>query len=786
MERQTQLGPSVRFGLFELDVRSAELHYNGRKVPLHEQPFQVLVALLERPGDLVSREELVHRLWPDGTFVDYERGLNKAVNKLRDVLRDSADAPSFVETVPRRGYRFIAAVENGRAHVATDLPQAKPDSKTAQISVSAGAAKPSHNARKWTRGAALVGSAILVIGLAVGGRALLFHKAGALSERDTIVLADFTNTTGDAVFDGTLREGLSVQLEQSPFLRTISDQQIQQTLQLMGQKPDAKLTPEIARELCQRTGSAAVLDGAIAQIGTQYLLTLKTVNCVNGESMASTEAQAPDKNHVLEALGKIASETRNRLGESISTVQKFDTPLEQATTPSLEALKAFSSGGKVWNTTGSTAAIPFFKHAIELDPNFAMAYFSLGVGYWNIHEDSLASENLHKAFELRENVSEYEKMVIEAEYYFTTTGNLEKARKTGELLVQTYPRDERARAELAVTYSALGQYDKALPEAREALRLRPDSGQVYSTLAIIYLRLNQFDEARATLEEAEKKKLDYATLHRRLYLLAFLQNDAAEMGQQVAWAAGKPGVEDLLLGYAADTAAHAGQLGKARVFSVRAVASAVRAEEKEAAANHEAHMALTEALFGNDAEARQRVAAVFGISKGRDVQYAAGMAAAMAGDSALAQSLADDLSKRFPEDTLVQFNYLPALGAQLALIRNDHAQAIDLLQAAVPYELNDMGPGTLYPIFIRGKAYLAGHQGSEAAVEFQKILDHRGIVVNEPIGALAHLGLARAYVLQGHSVKAKAAYQDFLEVWKNADPDIPILKQAKAEYAKLQ
>ena len=671
------------------------------------------------------------------------------------------------------------------ADIRTDLQRLKRDSDSARPTVSA--SDPAlHRAGKSLRRGILTGALLLVIGLAVGGWLIFSRKAHALTDKDTIVLADFTNSTGDAVFDGTLRQGLSVQLEQSPFLSIISDDRMQQTLQMMGQKPDAKLTPEIARELCQRTSSAAVLDGSIAQIGTQYLLTLKAINCLSGESLASTQAQARDKNQVLDALGKSASEIRNKLGESLSTVKKFDTPLEEATTSSLEALKAFTSGEIISGTTGSAAAIPFFKRAVELDPNFAMAYFELGDKYANLRENSLSSQNMRKAFDLRNHVSEYEKLAIEAAYYGETTGDLEKSRQSYELLLQTYPRDGLAINGLGFTYSALGQYEKATPLMRELVRLYPDSAFSYSNLAIGSLRLNRLEEARAALAEATRRKLEYPTLHRRLYFLAFLQNDPSGMAEQVAWGTGKLGVEDLLLSHEADTAAFSGQLSRARALTTQAVASAQRAGEKEAAANHEANAALREAFFGNAAEARKRVASAFALARGRDVIYPSALALAIAGDAARAQSLADDLNKAFPEDTIIQFNSLPTLRAQLALNRNDAAKAIEFLLSSVPYEFSDFGLKALYPAFLRGEAYLAARRGTEAASEFQKILDHPGMVMNDPIAALARLGLARAYALQGETAKARTAYQNFLTLWKNADPDIPIFLAAKSEFAKLK
>jgi tetratricopeptide (TPR) repeat protein len=667
------------------------------------------------------------------------------------------------------------------------LQRLKRDSDTIR-SAAATAQVESKAAWKSIRWAAVGGATIVVIGLAVGGWLFFTRKAHALTDKDTIVLADFTNTTGDTVFDGTLRQGLSVQLEQSPFLSIISDQQIQQTLKMMDQKPDVKLTPEIARELCQRRGSAAVLDGTITQIGTQYLLTLKAVDCVSGESLASTEAQASDKNHVLDALGKSASEIRNKLGESLNTVQKFDTPLEQATTPSLEALQAYSLGRRMSAGSDMADAVPLFQRAIRLDPNFAMAYARLGNSYWVLGETTTGSENLKKAYELRDRASEPEKFYIESHYYHIFTGNLEKARRVYELWAQTYPREWVAPINLSGIYANIGQYDKALEQSRETLRLSANGISYQSPVASL-INLNRLEEARATAEEAQAKNLDSPDLHVCLYQLAFLRNDAPGMAQEVTWAEGKPGVEGVLLVNEADTAAYSGHLQAARKLSRRAVASAERAEEKEVAATYAADAALREGLFGNSSEARQLAAAALGLSAGQDVQFQAALALALAQDATRAQPLGDDLGKRFPEDTIVQFNFLPTTRTQIGLIHNDFARAIEALQLAAPYELGSPNSAislALYPVYVRGEAYLAAHQGTEAATEFQKILDHRGVVGNEPIGALAHLQIARASAMQGDTAKARAAYQDFLTLWKDADPDIPILIAAKSEYAKLQ
>jgi len=775
----TGSGVVYQFGPFEVNAVSGELLKNGRRVRLQDLPHRLLVALLENVGEVISREELRSRLWPNDTFVDFDSSLRVAVGKLREALDDNADDPRYIETIPKRGYRFLVP-EVRRVDAAHEAAEQSEDPVLLKTDATPVAVSPRH-----TPLLKYAIAAVAVLLLTAGGVFLWQKRAQAkpLTDKDVLVLADFANTTGDPVFDGTLRQGLAVQLEQSPFLSIISDQRIQQSLQMMGQKPDVNLTPAIARELCQRSGSAAVLDGSIAQVGTQYLLTLKAVNCESGKTLASSEAQASDKNHILEALGKVASEIRTELGESLSTVQKFDTPLEQATTPSLDALKAYSLGRKAMVDSEWAAAVAFFQRAIRLDANFSMSYARLGTSYRMLGEPTLASENTRKAYDLRERVSELEKFYIESHYYQQTTGELEKARQVYELWAKSYPRDwGRASAEAAVS-SMLGQYDEGLLEAHEELRLNPTS-EGYVDLVYFYLRLNRLEEAQAAIEEAQVKKFDSSGLHAILYELRFLQNDAAGMAQQVAWAAGKPDAEAELLRLEADTAAYSGRLGQARDFSRQAVALSKRSGEREVAAAHGADAALREALFGNLAEARKGTAEALSLSTGPYVQFAAALALAFAGDVVRSQALADELGNRFPEHSIIQFNHLPTIRAQLALNRDDSSKAIEILRTAGPYELSD--DGGLYPIYVRGEAYLAAHQGKEAAAKFQKILDHRGVVPEEPIGALARLQIGRAYAMQGDTAKAKAAYQDFLTLWKDADPDIPVLQKAKAEYAKLR
>jgi serine/threonine protein kinase/tetratricopeptide (TPR) repeat protein len=643
--------------------------------------------------------------------------------------------------------------------------------------------------RRWKTMLSVAG--LMAAGLVAGAIYIRSHQATPLTGKDTIVLADFTNTTGDAVFDDTLKQGLAVQLEQSPFLSLISERRMRQTLPLMGQAPDARITPAIARELCQRMEGAAELEGSIAMLGSEYVLGLKATDCGTGSSLANVQVTADSKEHVLKALDEGAISLRSKLGESLSTIEKFDTPVEQATTPSLEALQSYSLGRKMMTAKADyLAAVPLYQKAIAEDANFAMAYASLGTAYHNLGEKDLAAVNTKKSFELRQRVSEQEKYYIESHYYHFVTGNLEEAGKAYELWGQAYPRESVPPANLGVVYQALGQYDKALEDFREASRRVPDDALNYSNLVIAYISLDRLKEAAATAAEAGKKNLDSADLHLYLYELGFLQHDSAEMSRQVAWAAGKPRPESLLLYFEGNTAAYCGQLDKSRDFFQQAVASSERAGERDRAAADEATAALYEALFGNSAQARQRAAVAATQAIGPDGRFAAGLAFAVAGDSTKAQWIVDDLAKRFPEDTIVQFNYLPTIRAQIALGRNDAAKAADTLQAASSYELGTAGGTTfstnLYPIYVRGQAYLAAKEGARAAAEFQRIVDERGVVANEPIGALAHLGLGRAYAMQGEVFQARTAYVDFLTLWKDADPGIPVLTQARAEYGRLQ
>ena len=644
-------------------------------------------------------------------------------------------------------------------------------------------AKVATRSLKW---AVIAGAAVVVV-LALAGWLYFARKARALTNKDTIVLSDFENKTGDAVFDDTLRQGLSVQLEQSPFLSMIPDSKVNQTLKMMGRPAGDRLTPEVTREVCQRTSSKAMLTGSIAGLGSQYVIGLKAVNCQSGDMMAEAQEQATSKEGVLKALDAAAVRLRSKLGESLSTVQEYATPLADATTSSLEALKAFSLGVKTRYAKGETAALPFYKRAVELDQSFAWAYLYLSTTYSNLNEVGLAAKYARKAYELREKVSERERFAIEALYYWSVTGELEKAAQTYELWQQTYPRNFQPYGNLGFISQSLGNYEKSLEEFREALRLEPNNGSNYSNLGITYACLNRLDEAEAVLKQAEERKLENEGLLATRYVLAFLRGDAAQMERFAAAAMGKPGTEDQLLAEQADTQAWYGKLKNARELTRRAMDSAEHNDAKETAALYQAESALREVEAGNREEVRGEANAALKLAPNRDVKAMAALALARAGDTTVAEKLAAELDKTFPLDTLVERYWLPTIRAAVAMGHKDSNRAVELLKETSAIELGEANNLVLLvPVYMRGEAYLALGDGQRAATEFQKFADHRGLVNIFPWGALARLGLARAYVLQGDTAKARAAYQDFINLWKDADPDIPILKEAKAEYAKLQ
>jgi len=963
----------LRFGAFELNLESEELLKSGLPVKLPPQPLKLLALLAGHASQVVTRDQIQQELWAGETFVDFDHGVNKCINQIRTVLGDNADHPLYIETLPRRGYRFVAPVTSqaiaapqpriipadlgGPSRFATpsgaataaatataaaaagvdqrydvfisyrrgqaaaearliraelvqhglrvfldvtdlgtgyfddsllerianapnfllvlsprsldrcideedwfrrelahaircqcnivpvllpgfkfpkELPediaslrrhqaveyshtffeatsskvrgmiQAKPDPAAAQDVVgnrsetgAASAVKlssipdvvPATKARSRALPASIAVAALLV---AVGGG--LFwrsraHKPPTLTDKDTVVVADFDNKTGDPVFNDALKQGLAIQLEQSPFLKLISQGKVNQTLKLMGRHADDVLTPEVAREVCQRAGSKAMVTGSIDQLGNQYVIGLKALNCETADVLAEAQEQAASKESVIRALGVVAASLRTRLGESLKSVQEYSTPLEETTTPSLEALQASSLGQKIEDEKGDTAALPFFKRAVELDPKFAAAYTALSGAYFNLGEMGLAAENARKAYELREKVSERERFAIEANYYMLVTGELEKVAQVYEMLQQSYPRDDNVYLNSSAIYSWLGNWEKALGQASEAMRLEPNEGMNYDNLGTAYTSLNQLNQAEAVYKEAEKRKLEDEDLLLNRYQLAFLEGDPARMAQVASAAMGKPGAEDLLLGAQADTDAWYGKLSEAGELTRRAIDSAARNDAKETAAGYQAAAALREAEFGKWEQARANAEAAMRLAPNRDVRAMATLALARAGDTARAETLAAELDRTFPQGTLVQRYWLPAIEAAIALQRKDPKHAVERLSVASSIELGQPLSGVaiaLCPAYLRGEAYLALGDGKSAAAEFQKFLDHRGLAVNFSWAALARLGLARAYALEGDTAKARAAYQGFLTLWKDADSDIPIYQQAKTEYAKLR
>ncbi|MGA7849563.1 MAG: protein kinase [Terriglobales bacterium] len=737
--------------------------------------------------------------------------INRALEKDRNLrYQSAADMRSELQRLKRdtetgrvgaASSRTVAAAQESGSQFAQP-PPASGSSAALAPSPSSSAVKvaevPIASRKLWK---VIVPAAVIFLAAVIGG-AFYFRSRQTthrLTDKDTIVLADFANSTGDAVFDDTLKTALSVALNQSPFLNVLSDSQVAKTLQLMTRPTSTKLTPEVTRELCQRAGSKAYIAGSIAGLGSEYVLGLKAVNCQSGDMLAQEQVTAASKEKVLDALGDAASKLRGELGESLATVQKFDVPLEQATTSSFEALKAYSLGEKADYEKGSAAALPYDQRAIELDPNFASGYSAVGIDYTDLGEEGRASEYFAKAFQLREHTSEREKLSIESDYYHFVTGELDKAAQTEEEGIEKYPRRSGLYIDLGLVYMEQGRWEKAAEITRRALPLDPNAPSIYDDLANEAFALQRLDEARKIMHEAQARKLDTDILHLDLYAFAFLGADSSAMAEQRQWFADRPEYEDEGLGLASDTEAYGGHLAKARELTKRALDSAIRSDSKERGAIYLANAALEQTAYGNPAEARLPAAEALKLVPGsRDVESEAALAFAMAGDMARTESLAQDLEKRFPRGTQIQSLWLPAIQAQLALNRKNPPAALNILQVATPIELGNtpFGVSCLYHVYIRGEAYLAAGQGKEAAAEFQKILDHSGMVWNCWTGALAHLGVARANALQARTsqgadadaarVRALAAYKDFLTLWKDADPDIPILKEAKAEYAKLQ
>jgi DNA-binding winged helix-turn-helix (wHTH) protein/tetratricopeptide (TPR) repeat protein len=795
---------TICFGAFELDATTGELRKAGVTLKLHPQPFQVLVLLVQHAGEMVTREQIREQLWGENTFVDFERGINFCINQIRGTLGDNPEKPRYVETLARRGYRFIAPVKTAAARNAPALDDRISERPAKQDSPATGPVRvaetrlhssPAAAARKGKYFLAAFG---LVVVLAAAAVTFYFRRvqASRLTEQDTVVLGDFANSTGDAIFDDTLKQALSVALQQSPFLSILPGGKVRATLKQMTRPADTPLTPEVAREICQRAGSKAYIAGAIGALGSEYVLGLKVVNCQSGRILAQQQATVESKDKVLDALGKSAAKLRADLGESLASVRAFDVPLNQATTSSLEALKEYTIGFKVGAQKGPAESFPYYLRAIQLDPNFAIAYLGAGIAHYNMDQPGKGTEYVTRAFQLRERTSEPEGLEIASDYYSFVTGELDKAAQAYEKTIESYPKRESAYGNLSGIYSTEGQYEKGAELLRQAMRLNPDRGIAYQNLIMDLRSLQRFDEARQTAQAALARKLDTDGVHREIYRLAFLEGNSRAMAEQLGWLESKPDYAYLGFYLQSDTEAYTGHQRKARELARRGVESALRGDMKETAAGVLVNAAAREVVFENPAQARQAAAEALKLAPTSQIAEIVGaLTFAMVGDSDRAESLARDLGNRYPLDTLVQSMWLPAINAQVALARKQPAAAIARLPAATPVEYG-WATWCLHPTYVRGQVYLAAGQGNAAANEFQKILDHTGIVVNCATGALARLGLARANAMQARTdqgmaadaarTRALAAYRDFLALWNDADPDIPILKQAKAEYAKLR
>jgi DNA-binding winged helix-turn-helix (wHTH) protein/tetratricopeptide (TPR) repeat protein len=763
------------FGPFRVDPDREVLLREGQQVPLTPKTFQILLVLVRHSKEVVTKDDLMQLVWPD-TFVE-EANLSRNIFMLRKALGETPQDHRYIVTVPGRGYRLAADV------------QLVPDRELSIVAASH--SKIQVQVKETWKWRWLAVAVVLVFAVSAGVFRFFLRRSPILTDKDTAVLADFINSTGDPVFDGTLRQGLSVNLEQSPYLSLIPDERVQQTLRLMGRPAEARLSPEVAREVCARTGSAAVLEGSIASLGNQYVLGLRAEDCRTGDILDEEQVQAARKEEVLQALDQVAVHFRTRVGESLASVQKHDMPLAEATTQSLAALKAYSRG---WRLVYSNqpAAIPFFSQAVEIDPQFAMAHAALGLMYGHTGESGLAAEHTAKAYALRERASENEKFFIGAYYEGRTTGNQEKAEQICQAWSRAYPRDVTPHAFLSgFIYAGLGKYERAVAEAQRVIEIDPDADIGYSNLAFNYVYLGRLGQAQETLRRAGDRKLEMPDFVVQRYDLAFLKSDDAAMALELALAQSDPEAEDWISHHEAFVLAYTGHVREARKLSLQAGELARQAGHRERAALFETGATLREAFIGNGPAARQRASVALEVVRDREVEYGNALALALAGNSSQAQTLADDLEKHYPEDTSVKFSYLPVLRATLALNHHQASKAIELLQGATAYELGTPRSnlqgffGALYPVYVRGEAYLAAGQGAEAVAEFQKILDHRGIVVSDIIGALARLQIARAYAKVGDTTKAESAYRDFLTLWKDADPDIPIFKQAKTEYANL-
>jgi DNA-binding winged helix-turn-helix (wHTH) protein/tetratricopeptide (TPR) repeat protein len=777
-----------RFGDFRFNVSERTLECDGKPLSLSPKAWDVLKVLISHRGRLVDKQTLMAEVWP-GTFVE-ENNLAFNISILRKVLGENAATPKFIETVPKRGYRFVAPVEEAFCEPAL-VPHAGDSLPTNDEITHITAAVPSVPSLKWSRkllAAGVIGVASLVTLVSVR-----YANHPKLNGEDTILLAGFTNDTGEHVFDGALDRGLAIELEQSPFLSLIPERRVRQILSLMDQPPGAQRSPDANRDLCRRAGGAAVMQGKISRLGSEYVVSLQATTCTDGRTMYEGQAEASKKEQVLTAVSRLAGEFRRKAGDSRENLQRYGTPLSEATTPSPEALEAYTLGWRQLAISGAAAALPHFHRAIELDSKFAMAYAALGRIYADLDQSSAAMENTKRAWELRERTSDQEKFLIKANYDLFVTGNLLEARQTAELWSQTYPRLSQPHFMLSgIPNKVSGNFITAMAEAKKGLALDPEFGIGYYNLAVNNAYLNRFEEAQQALQQASVRGVEDDEVVMLRFELAFLRGDDLEMSRQATRARRRSGSATWMSFRQASVLFYAGRAREARGILSRAITEAEMGSQHERAALWQASAAVREAWLGNVSQATLAARAAMHSVPSRDVQYAAALVFGLAGDVASTQEIAARLEREYPVDTCVQFSYLPVLRARLALNKGDAPSAIEALQVAAPYEDGITESvasglfGAMYPVYLRGEAYLAEKQGKKAAFEFQRILAHSGIVVADPVGALARLQLARAWSMESDSKKAQSAYRDLLSLWKDADPNIPVLLQAKAEYQKLK
>ncbi len=773
----------IRFGVYELDLQSGELYKGRTRIRLQDQPLRVLIALLNKPGEVVSREELRQELWPSDTFVDFEHGLRAAVNKLRQALSDDPEKPRYVETLPRRGYRFIFPVQQSQDR----LPPGS-GLETGQISTGIAADAPGGDAGeapgiRRKSGRVVWWSSLLTIIAFALFLGIALRRPTKLAEKDTVVLAEFANSTGEPVFDRTLRRGLGIALEQSPFVRILSDNEVEKTLGYMKRAANTPLTPEIAHEVCKRTSSAAVLDGAIDRVGSRYVVALKASNCQSGRLLGETEFRAADKDGVLDALGKASSEIRHQLGESIASVEKSDKPLAEASTSSIDALQAYT----LWNyEDDDDAAMSLLRRATTLDPHFALAYLQMADMCAGRGEADGAISNLKKAFEFRTQASDWERLIIESRYEENVTGDIERAHELYELRARLYPADPSGREGAGGIYAMLGQYELALAPYRESAKINPNKVGTDAAAALLAILANRLEEARSFNSLAIRKESNDPG---NTYLLAFLDDDVAAMQKSVKESEGT-GFEEQTVSMDSDSEARIGHLKRADELSTHVVALCQKKSRLEEAAEYQLDAALRNAEFGKSRESTTLAERSLRLAPTRDVKILAAIALARAGHTQEAERLADEVDKLNPQNTQIQRYWLPTARAAIHLSRKEPQKAIEILRNTADLDLGLIYPtievnGLLYPVFLRGEALLLLNRGKEAVLDFQKFSDHRTIVLNNPLGALAKLQMGRAYAMQGDATRSRAAYEDFLNLWKDADPDIPIFQQAITEFAKL-